>query len=74
MLYSVALARDSNTTLNERDENGHLCLSELGGNVFSFSWLNKMLACRTIVYSLHQIEVYSLYFHFVDSILFLNGG
>jgi len=44
LVYNVALARDSNTTLNERDKNGHPCLSELGGNAFSFSWLSKMLA------------------------------
>ena len=68
--FNVALARDFNTMLNERDKNGHPCLvPELGGNAFSFSWLSKMLA----VYSLHHIEEYSLYMHFVFCVIFKWG-
>lgn len=66
-----ALAWTSNTLLNKRRDNGHLCLTDNRGNVFSFPTLCDS-ASRFGIHSLNYVVMHSFYTQFIQ-VLFHEG-
>ena len=65
--FLIAVARISNTMLSKNAESGHSCLvPDHRGKAFSFSPLSDV-SCGSVIYGLYDVELSSLYTHFVES-------
>ena len=71
----IAVARTFKTMLSSSGESGNLCLvPDLSGNSFSFLPLRMMLAMGLSYMAFYDVEVGSLYAHFLEVFCKITNG